>query len=181
MEKIIVLEVEDIKEGALSNVHKDLFSRIKNARVLVLLWSTDDEIKRVRYREIIKNYFRDLGADEVLFLEENDSRMEEKFGKVNMVYLPGGDTEILLGKLNKNSEVIKKLENFRGVIIGNSAGAIVLSDEGYVYKNGSLVKYKGLGIVNVKVLVHFEWRQLNKIGDGEIILLGKNSYVMIAK
>lgn len=181
MRKVVVLEVEDVKERGLSRVHMDLFSRVKDVRILVLLWSTDDEVKRARYGEIVKNYFKDLGASEVVFLEEDDLEMEVKFREAGIVYLPGGDTEILLGKLNKNCEVIRKLENFEGIIIGNSAGAIALSDEGYVYKNGGLVKYKGLGIVNVRVLVHFEWGQLNKIGDGEIILLGKNSYVMMAK
>ena len=177
--QILVLEVENIKQRTLFNFHKELFSKIENPTVLVLLWTTNSEEKKKKYRKAIESYFKDLGAREVLFLEENDPNLEKKFEKANIIYLPGGDTSILLEKLNNNLKVIEKLKEFRGILIGNSAGAIALAKEGYGHKNGKLVKYKGLGIVNIKIIVHFEWKDLVGLGDSNVILLSENSYLII--
>ena len=176
--QIFVLEVENIKQRTLFNFHKELFERAKNPTVLVLLWTTNNEEKKIKYKEIIENYFKDLGAKEILFLEEDDPKLEEKFEKANVIYLPGGDTSILLEKLSKNPKVIEKLKKFKGIIIGNSAGAIALAKEGYGHKDEELVKYKGLGIIDIKVLVHFKWEDLDKIKEKRIILLREDSYIV---
>lgn len=179
MKKIIILEVENIKERTLFNFHRTLFNKIPSTKVLVLLWTTNDEEKKKKYEKIIKEYFEDLGASEVIFLKENDHNLKEKFKKTNVIYLPGGDTEVLLEKLDKNPEVIEELKRFKGVIIGNSAGAIALSNEGYGHRNGKLIKYKGLKLVNLKIFVHFRWEEANKIKESEIVTLEDNNYVVI--
>ena len=75
--KIIILEVEDVKKRTLYRFHKTLFNKIGNVKVLVLLWTTNIEEKKEKYRRIIKEYFEDLGASEVIFLEENDPNLKE--------------------------------------------------------------------------------------------------------
>ena len=162
--KQIVLEVEDIKSRSLFEFHKELLSQIENPKVLVFLWTTKDEEKRGKYKKIIGDYFNDLGAEVIFFHELSD------FDRANVIYIPGGDTEILLEKLNRNPEVVKKIKEFNGIIIGNSAGAIALAKEGYGHKNEKLVKYKGLGLVDVMVLVHFRKQDLKELKESVLVL-----------
>jgi len=177
--KIIVLEVEDIKKRTLFNFHKKILSWVKNPIVLVLLWTTSDMNKKLEYMKIIESYFKDLGAMRVIFLEENDKNLDKIFREANILYIPGGDTNILLEKIKRNQEVVEKIRNFEGILIGNSAGAICLAKEGYGHIEGNLVKYEGLGIIDVKILVHFKWEDLEKIVADNLILLGENEYCIV--
>ena len=166
MARIVVLEVEDIKKRTLFKFHKKLLKNIKSPKVLVFLWTTDNEKKLIEYKKIIKDYFNDLGAEVIFF---NDDFYE--FNESNVIYLPGGNTELLLKKFNENPEVVKRITEFDGVIIGNSAGAIALAKEGYGHKANHLVKYFGLGIVNIKILVHFNLEEnISNISDNTILL-----------
>ena len=93
--------------------------------------------------------------------------------------MPGGNTEILLEKLNKNPKVIEELKNFEGVIIGNSAGAIALS-KGEIENEKFL---QGLGIVNFYVKVHYSFKDEISylIKDEEILCIPEDCWVIILK
>ena len=60
----------------------------------------------------------------------------------------------------KNNELEDSLKNFKGILVGNSAGAMVLSNEGVCmgYK-GEEDRIKGLGLVNFAVDVHYDKTQ----------------------
>jgi peptidase E len=109
----IVLECVDVRERNLFNFHKEFISTVKNPKVLVILWTTKNRKKRKKYEKIIKDYFKDFGAD-VQFLEEDDKALKEKFKDSNVLYLPGGDTKYFLSKIRENYEVIKEIKNFKG-------------------------------------------------------------------
>jgi peptidase E len=66
-----------------------------------------------------------------------------------VIYLPGGDTSILKREIESRS-VQFNLRKHKGIIVGNSAGAIVLSKGGY----GDSKFYEGFGIVDIIVSVH---------------------------
>ena len=66
--KQVILEVEDINSRSLFKFHKKLLSQIENPKVLVFLWTTEDEEKREKYRKIIRDYFNDLESGGHLLL-----------------------------------------------------------------------------------------------------------------
>jgi len=99
--QIFLIGGEDVKKRNCAEINKIYFSLVEKPIVLVIPWTTNDKEKEAFYRKVLKDYFLDLGAIEVLFLEEDDDRevVENKFSKANILYLPGGDPKILLEKL----------------------------------------------------------------------------------
>ena len=179
--KFYILECEDIKERSLFNSHKKIIESIENPKVLVLLWTTNNLEKKKNYEKIIRVYFLDLGVKEIYFLEEEDKEFIKKFKDSNILYLPGGDTALFLKTLLENPLVLENLKNFKGHVIGNSAGAIVLSEKGYSYKEGEVVEHKGIGILNIKVFVHFKLEYLKFLKESDILTIGDNGIIVFVK
>jgi len=102
---------------------------------------------------MLRDYFSHCGFEEILFLAKTDpeNEIQRKFSEVDTIYLPGGDTEILYRELKQRSLQDMLLE-FPGVIIGNSAGAILLSKGGW----GDGKFYTGFGLVDFYVSVHYK-------------------------
>ncbi|MGC8497800.1 MAG: Type 1 glutamine amidotransferase-like domain-containing protein [Thermoplasmata archaeon] len=151
--QIIVLQGgEDVRKRTNEQLMKSVCLRSTTKKILVVPWTSESKQKELDYRAIYKSYFSDSGFQEVLFLEHDDSDPEltRKFSMVDVIYLPGGDPEILYKQLKIRS-LDNRLRNFRGILIGNSAGAIVLSKGAQIEKKF----YPGFGLVNFYVSVHF--------------------------
>ncbi|MCW6158959.1 MAG: Type 1 glutamine amidotransferase-like domain-containing protein [Thermoplasmatales archaeon] len=176
---LIVLQGgEDVKE----RTNKSLFTFIartsRTKKVLVIPWTSKSKKKENQYGEIYREYFLNIGFEKVIFLEKDDSvtEMDNKFSAADVVYLPGGDPEILKKEIESFS-IQKKLKRFKGTIIGNSAGAIVLSRGGEA--GGKF--YEGLGLVNIYVKVHFNFKsdQLESGKEGYVIGIPEDGWIAI--
>lgn len=75
----------------------------------------------------------------------------EQLRWVNVMYIRGGTTAALLEKLAQSGDWIKELDG--KTIAGSSAGAMVIAK--YNYNLDTLELSEGLGLVPVKVLVHY--------------------------
>ena len=125
------------------------------------------------YYDIIKKNYKSLGC-ETLYLKRknlinNKDIVKEKFSKADIIYIGGGDTIKLLKDIKEfNLEEELKTSYERGtVLVGISAGAILLSKEGltdsYILR-GESTHYKfikGLNFVNISICPHFE-KDINK-------------------
>lgn len=142
---------EDVKKRSCHKMFEDLVSKNGVRRMLIIPWTTASEEKEKEYRDVLYHYFKDVGFSEIRFLERDDTEMmiEEKFANSDVLYLPGGDPSILLKEVNTRL-IGGRIATFKGIIIGNSAGAIVLSSGGFA--DG--IFYDGMGLLNVKVEVH---------------------------
>ena len=181
MKRVYILECENVKSRPLFDLHKEMISLlVDKPNVLILLWTTNNREKIRKYMKIIEKYFRDLGAKEITFLDENDEDYRRKFRNANILYLPGGDTRIFLEKLRRK-RMTEEIRHFRGIIIGNSAGAIALSKIGYGHRGKRIVKYKGLGILNIKIIVHFKPEDIKnlKIKGNAIGIRDSNAIIFI--
>jgi peptidase E len=119
------------------------------------------------------DYFLEIGAREIEFAEISDSfnEISEKMGRSDLVYLPGGDTRLLIQRM-KNAKIGGLLNEYRKVIIGNSAGALVLCKECILSvdeKDPEAKVTAGLGLVDFSVYVHY-----NSSIDGELKKLSKD-------
>ncbi|MBU1091357.1 Type 1 glutamine amidotransferase-like domain-containing protein, partial [Patescibacteria group bacterium] len=95
-------------------------------------------------------------------LSDSIKIIKNKIEKSDLIYLPGGDNEILMQKLKKVANLIK---NYDKVIIGNSAGALVLSKK-YVHieKQNSNIKLsmlQGLSLIDFSISVHYKSKRPN--------------------
>ncbi len=174
--RILLLECEDINSGSVLR-QKGVLEGTEGSKVLIIPWSTVDPRKEAKYRGLIKEYFGDLGIESI-FLNRGDTstQVEEKFGSVDIVYL------LLLLREVKKRGVNRLIEGFKGVIIGNSAGALILSNYFLSSKREKLF-YKGLGLVDFHLTVHYGKEKINDILElsyrREIIALSDGSSVIV--
>ncbi len=122
-------------------------------KILIIPWNSDSLEKESEHSRIFRDYFLHCGFEEVLFLAKTDpeNEIQRKFSEADAIYLPGGDAEILYREM-KQRVLQDRLFEFQGVIIGNSAGAIVLSKGGWC--DGKF--YTGFGLVDFYVSVHYK-------------------------
>ena len=152
--QIIILQGgEDVKQRTNETLFKDVRKLSNSGKILVIPWTSDSLEKESKYSMVFRDYFSHCGFEEVLFLAKTDpeNEIQRKFSEVDTIYLPGGDTEILYRELKRRT-LQDRLFEFSGVIIGNSAGAIVLSKGGW----GDGKFYTGFGLVDFYISVHYK-------------------------
>ena len=152
--QIIILQGgEDVKQRINETLFKDVRKLSSSGKILVIPWTSDSHEKEAEYSKVFHNYFLHCGFEEVLFLDKTDpeNEIQRKFSEVDVIYLPGGDTEVIYRELKRKALQDRLLE-FSGVIIGNSAGAIVLAKGGW----GDGKFYKGFGLVDFYISVHYK-------------------------
>ena len=120
------------------------------------------------YYDTIKKNYKNLGCNTIYLKRKNiinnPDIVEEKFQNANIIYIGGGDTIKLLEEIkgfHLEKYLKKSLEN-NCVIAGISAGAILLSKEGFsdsFILRGESNHYKmvkGLEFSNLSICPHFE-------------------------
>ena len=160
MVRIYFLGGEDINKRTSKTINKRAF-KDANAAPAVLVFPWTRRVEKTGYRKIMSDYFTDLGAGKVMFGELVDSfeKLEGKVQSSDIVYLPGGDPDILMKRIRKKG-VDSLLNRYKRVIIGNSAGSLLLCKK-YVVIRGQGESSKtrliqGLGIVDFGVTVHYK-------------------------
>ena len=162
----------DIKAGKLKKIDSNALTHAKNKFVYVLDLSTNDKNKLEKYREFLSSYFKDLGATKIEFISTAKSSQEikEELNKAGIIYIPGGDTEILLNNI-KRKKIVPLLKGLEAIIIGNSAGALALGNETILTKDEDTPEtkvIKGLSLLDFAVEVHYK-----KEKDKELAELSK--------
>jgi peptidase E len=130
--------------------------------VLVFPWARASFDASYKRRKRVVDYFRSLGAENVNFAEYSDSAAEIsiKMGVSNLVYLTGGQVSVLAERL-KEKGVDRLVRCYQGVIVGRSAGALILGSKCLVTNRYSRKRkvVEGLGLVDFSVKTHYETSQ----------------------
>ncbi len=145
------------REGA--DIYKKAFSDAgKSPIILTFPWTRKHEDKS--YRKITSDFFRELGAKKSIFAELSDSKKEliKKIKTSNIINLPGGNPRLLVNRI-RDHKLIQILKEYKGVIIGNSAGALAFCKK-YVAVEGQDLEPRttllpGLGLADIYVTVHY--------------------------
>lgn len=154
---IYFLGGENIKERDCININREVLNEVKEPRIIVIPWTTENLEKERRYREIIYEYFMDLGAESIVFLERHHSpeEIESRMMQANVLYLPGGDPRVLHEEISRRGYLRRMIKEFTGVIVGNSAGAMILGREALLMENRYFKVIKGLHLVEFCVHPHY--------------------------
>ena len=127
--------------------------------VLVFTWARPSFDMRYSRRKRITDYFRSLGASSVSFAEFSDASKSvvDKSRKSDLIYLTGGQVSTLLCRIKK-AGIDRLLIDYQGVVVGRSAGALILGKQCLVTQrySGTPKVVEGLGIVDFSVKVHYE-------------------------
>jgi len=140
---------EDIKKRD----SEAIMRRAVTGKVLVFPWSRQKINPDDPYRTILTDYITDLGGT----IEFAKGDIESKVKHCDTIYLPGGNSRILIERLMPYKELLK---GFDGVIIGNSAGAHAMCSKyigliGHDSRDQSEIGI-GLGLVDFAVVVHYD-------------------------
>jgi dipeptidase E len=160
MEKLYFLGGEDIVKRDSKEIDKRAFFDAGGApNVLIFPWTSEPMDRADKYRKVMAEYFKELGASKIDFAEPTESLKEitEKVNRSDLIYLPGGATRILVERM-KNARVDNLLRKCNKVIIGNSAGALALCEDCILTKdkdNPATAMISGFGLVNFSVEVHY--------------------------
>ena len=158
---------EDVKKRNCINTHKKY---MPGKKILIIPWSSSDINKTGIYRNIMKEYFTYCGAKEVKFLERRDKEKEikQKIKNSQIIYLPGGYTDDLIRNVKRRKYLPKILENYNGIISGNSAGANAIAEKYVNYAGQKYSIKKGLGLLKTTIIVHYDETKEKKIREMEL-------------
>lgn len=92
--------------------------------------------------------------------------MKEKIKSTDIIFFTGGYPDKMMEKFRKY-DLVYELENFNGIMIGSSAGAMVQISEFHITKDSDYKRYsyyKGLNIIkDFDLEVHFDNTELQNI------------------
>ncbi len=92
--------------------------------------------------------------------------MKEKIRNSDILFFTGGYPDKMMAKFQKY-DLIDEFENFNGIIIGTSAGAMVQISEFHITKDSDYKRYSyyiGLNIIkDFDIEVHFENKEIQNI------------------
>ena len=172
MSKIYLLGGENTHKRDAEKVNQRAFNDAGELpKILVFSWARASFDNTYAKNKIIFDYFRSLGASTINTVNYSNttSEIKDKIAQSDLIYLTGGVPSMLIERLKK-LDVDSLLKDFKGVIVGRSAGALALCKKCVItYRSTSEVKIiDGLGLVNLTLKAHY------RLGwDRELIELSK--------
>jgi peptidase E len=143
--------------GGYQDVFDDLDSKMlqeSSSIFLVDFVSEDNEIIEVK-KNRLKKHFEKIGFEKIEFASDfSDDEVVDKMDGAKLLFLCGGDTEILLKKIREKG-LDKKIRDFDGIVEGNSAGAYVCCQEYVKIRDGNVEIIPALGFVDFCCKAHY--------------------------
>lgn len=134
--------------------YEDIISVLKNKNVAIIpnakLISQDRTNSNIAQEELTKNGIK----SKIIDLDEHDLNTE----KYDALYLSGGEPKNLMNSIIKsnNYEIIKKFIDNGGIIIGQSAGAMIFNKEYLDTTTGNLlIMDNGFNYYNKIIVPHY--------------------------
>ena len=167
----------DIKVGAELNPANNFIQNLKqyapNAKKFVYVANNPDNFEdNDMSGEFVYNAFKHQGffLESLLVLDNRTLAHIAEIQTADIVFLRGGTLERQIDFF-KNSGIAKQLETTKAVIIGQSAGSMVLSQNVYQYpeteQEFALPRFiNGLGFFDTMLIPHFNPQTGNEICDG---------------
>jgi dipeptidase E len=159
MPNLFLLGGENIHKQDARTVNESAFAQAGGSpSVLVLPWAKASFDRKYHMQKLLFDYLLKLGASNVTIIDysDNSQKIAEQLNEADMVYLTGGLPSVLIERLGKMGMDLL-LSNFKGVIVGRSAGALALCRKCIVtIRNTSRVRVvDGIGLVNLTLKTHY--------------------------
>ena len=175
-----------------------LRSDLKNSKVFVGISAGNDSIKNdsyffegtEKYTSIVNN-FKQISNNlefKLLDFRIKGTVAQNILKTADVIYLTGGDPLIQLQYMKENG-LDRIIKNFRGIIIGLSAGSMNQCRIAYYCKDEDILEtmtYEGLGLVDVTITPHYEIENDIQVNEHKkwsqqlpIIGLPNNSFIVV--
>jgi peptidase E len=124
--------------------------------VLLVLFASTNSNKEELFGDLVQRFNSHIQSENVSFTQATEADFEAQLQEASAVYIHGGNTPTLMTAL-KNYPNLK--EKFSGkTIAGSSAGAYALA--AYCTAHTEEHLRKGLGILPIRLVCHFESSEL---------------------
>lgn len=160
MTKLYLLGGENTIRQSAKEINKAAFVDAGGSPVvLVFAWARASFDNIYLRRRRIQRYFKNLGARSIDFVDYSEATQDiaDKVSHSDLVYLTGGQMMILVTRLfAKGME--KLLQEYEGIIVGRSAGALALAKQGVVtnrYSKATTLA-SGLGLADFSLKTHYD-------------------------
>ncbi len=172
MPKLYLLGGENVFKQTAKEVNESAFREAERPLVVVVFsWARASFDRDHRKRANLTDYFTSLGASTVEFIEYSYPRelIAKKIASSNLIYLTGGLVTALVERL-KRMGVDELLRSYSGVIVGRSAGALVLCKKCVITNRHSkaVSVIDGLALTDFTLKAHYKPQN-----DATLILLSK--------
>ena len=160
MSKFYLLGGENTLRRDAKDVNQAAFNDAgESPRVLVFSWARASFDETYTKRKLLFDYFRSLGAGTVNVVDFSRTyeEIKQKMSASDLVYLTGGVPSVLVERL-RSLHVDGLLKSFDGVVVGRSAGALVLCRKFIVtYRSDLSVELMdGFGLVDIILKAHYK-------------------------
>ena len=172
MPKLYLLGGENVFNRTAKEVNERAFQDAGTPLVVVVFaWARASFDRDYKKRANLTDYFKSLGANTVEFIEYSYPKelIAQKIASSNLIYLTGGLVTALVERL-KRMGVDNLLRNYSGVIVGRSAGALVLCRKCIITNRRSKAVsiIDGLGLTDLTLKAHYKPQN-----DETLVLLSK--------
>ncbi|OIK08647.1 Type 1 glutamine amidotransferase-like domain-containing protein [Bacillus sp. MUM 13] len=171
--KICLIGGGNPSAGELDDV-MDAVSRYTDAgnKVLIIPFATE-ESKRDRWVQSAMKLFSDIGLGQISLLDESltSIEMQQEIETSEVLYFTGGRPELLMNRLIEKN-LLQTIQEFSGMMIGVSAGALIFCKDCLITKDDDYPEthfIKGLGLLDFSLEVHYDSSL-----DEELIPLSQN-------
>jgi peptidase E len=157
MPKLYLLGGENVSKRSAKAVNELAFVDAGGRpNILVIPWAKPSFDKAYGKRKLLVGYFRSIGAERVEFADYDETDLAQKISETDLMYLTGGQASILIERARK-MHLEAHLNNFKGVIVGRSAGALALCTHCVTTRRYSkkVNVVDGLGLVHLILKAHY--------------------------
>jgi peptidase E len=157
MPKLYLLGGENVSKRSARAVNEAAFLDAGGRpNILVVPWANPSFDKVYGKRKLLEDYFRGIGAERIDFADYDENDLIHKIAEAGLVYLTGGQASILIERAKK-MHLTSHLSNFKGVIVGRSAGALALCNQCITTRRYSkrIGAVNGLGLANLTLKAHY--------------------------
>lgn len=162
---------EDVKKRKSFELNKKIVQESGlNPTVFIFPWSKKLDGTYDKYENLMKEYFLDCGAKKVILANEKKSfeELKKEALQSQIIYLPGGNTQEFMNNA-KEYKLKEILEKYEGIIIGNSAGTMILGESYIGFPEGETRKEimigSGLKILPISTVSHFSIEQYEEVSN----------------
>lgn len=145
----------------------------ENSKVVILPWAFATELNSDK---LLNEYFKKNGERYNKYIKQlksfgvNESNIQicDCYGQSNrelvkviensdVILLPGGNPEMLMSKILHKTELFYTLKRYKGIIIGESAGALLQLERYFITAKNNFYKYlafyDGIGVLSNPFLI----------------------------
>jgi dipeptidase E len=128
--------------------------------ICVVDLTSRDDARRALFRPIMTGHFSRLTGSKLVFVSELASRGDvlNAFESAGAIYLPGGDTEVLLDSMAE-MDLAGVIRSSALPVVGNSAGALAVCKEVVLTTDADIktpLVLAGLGLVPFSIDPHYD-------------------------